>query len=264
MHSCSTTLIIALGMVSTIAGAGDNAMTNAPTMGFIDKTLTKDGGDVRYVLYVPRGYDAAQEWPLVVFLHGAGERGADGLLQSDVGIGRAIRRNPERFPCLVLMPQCPLEKFWDVMFDDIEKMMEVTRKDYRIDPARITLTGLSMGGYGTWIWGPNKLDVFAALMPICGGGDARDMKHLAPDSSVDQFGTVEDRVPKLATVPIWAFHGKKDDVVPPFRTQQMVKKVREAGGDVKYTEFPEDGHNSWDSAYGDPDTISWLLSQRHK
>jgi len=255
---------MALGMISTIAGAGDTAMNNTPATGFINKTLAKDGGEVRYVLYVPRGYDAAQEWPLVVFLHGAGERGADGLIQSDVGIGHAIRNNPERFPCLVLMPQCPLEKFWDVMFADIEKMMEVTRKDYRIDPARITLTGLSMGGYGTWIWGPNKLDVFAALMPICGGGDPRDMKHLAPDSSVNRFGTVEDRVPKLATVPIWAFHGKKDDVVPPFRTQQMVKKVKEAGGDVKYTEFPEDGHNSWDSAYGDPETIAWLLSRRHK
>ncbi len=264
MHLSQTALIVALGLFGTIVSAEDAAMNNPPATGFIDKTLTKDGATVRYVLYVPRGYDAAKEWPLVLFLHGAGERGSDGLIQSDVGIGHAIRKNPERFPCLVLMPQCPADKFWDVTFDNIEKMMEATRKDYRIDPARITMTGLSMGGYATWMWGPNKLDLFAALMPICGGGDPHDMKHLAPDADVDKFGTVEDRVPKLATVPIWAFHGKKDDVVPPFRTQQMVKLVRKAGGDVKYTEFPEDGHNSWDSAYGDSETIAWLLGQRHK
>jgi predicted peptidase len=163
------------------------------------------------------------------------------------------------------MPQCPTDKWWDAAFEDVEKMMDATRKEYRVDPARITLTGLSMGGYATWVWGPNKLDVFAALMPVCGGGDSRDMKHLvAGEMDVEKYGTVDERAPKLATVPIWAFHGKRDDVVPPFRTQQMVKKVKEAGGNVKYTEFPEDGHNSWDSTYGDPEVIAWLLSQRHK
>ncbi len=265
MHLSQTTLIIALGLFGTIASAEDAAMKTPPATGFLNKTLVKNDGNVPYVLYVPRSYDAAQEWPLVVFLHGAGERGSDGLIQSDVGIGHAIRNHPERFPCLVLMPQCPAEKWWDTAFDDIEKMMDATRKEYRVDPARITLTGLSMGGYATWVWGPNKLDVFAALMPVCGGGDPRDMKHLVTGEMVtEKYGTVEDRVPKLATVPIWAFHGKKDDVVPPFRTQQMVKLVRAAGGDVKYTEYPEDGHNSWDSTYGDPENIAWLLSQRHK
>jgi len=258
-----TALTLALGVTGALAGAEDAAVR--PATGFLNKTLAKDGGNVKYVLYVPGEYDAAKEWPLVVFLHGAGERGSDGLIQSDVGIGHAIRNHPDRFPCLVLMPQCPADMFWDSEFDNIEKMMDATRKEYRVDAARISLTGLSMGGYGTWIWGPNRLDLFAALMPICGGGDGRDMKHLAPGGmGVEKFGTVEDRVPKLAAVPIWAFHGKKDNVVPPFRTQQMVKLVKKAGGDVKYTEFPEDGHNSWDSAYGDPEAIAWLLSQRKK
>jgi predicted peptidase len=248
-----------------IAGAEDAAMNTPPATGFINKTLVKENGTMPYVLYVPRGYDAAREWPLVVFLHGAGERGSDGLIQSDVGIGHAIRKNPERFPCLVLMPQCPVDKFWDVMIGDIEKMMDAARGEYRVDPARITLTGLSMGGYATWMWGPNRLDLFAALMPICGGGDPRDLRHLiSVEMDVEKYGTAEERVPGLATVPIRAFHGKKDDVVPPFRSQQMVKMVKEAGGDVQYTEYPEDGHNSWDSTYGDPGNIAWLLSQRHK
>jgi len=155
-------------------------------------------------------------------------------------------------------------KYEDHMFKDIVGLMDRT---FRTIPHRRgrAIAGLSMGGYATWVWGPNRLDVFAALMPVCGGGDPRDMKHLVTgEMVVEKYGTVEDRVPKLATVPIWAFHGKKDDVVPPFRTQQMVKLVKNAGGDVKYTEFPEDGHNSWDSAYGDPENIAWLLSQRHK
>jgi len=260
-----TVAVLTLGLTGAVAGAEDAAMNTVTATGFIDKTLVKDGATVRYVLYVPRGYDAAREWPLVVFLHGAGERGSDGLIQSDVGMGHAIRKNPERFPCLVLMPQCPPDRFWDVMFDDIEKMMEATRKDYRVDSARISLTGLSMGGYATWLWGPNKLDVFAALMPVCGGGDPRDLKHLiSVEMDVDRYGTVQERLPKLATVPIWAFHGRKDDVVPPVRTRQMVEKVKEAGGDVKHTEYPEDGHNCWDSTYGDPENIAWLLGQRHK
>ncbi len=264
MRLLQTVIVATLGLMGAVAGAEDAAVKTDSATGFIDKTLVKDGGNVPYVLYVPRGYDSAREWPLVVFLHGAGERGSDGLIQSDVGLGHAIRKNPERFPCLVLMPQCPAEKFWDVVFDDIEKMMEATRKDYRVDAARITLTGLSMGAYATWLWGPSKLDTFAALMPICGGGDPRDMKHLGDQGPMERFGTLEERVAKLATVPIWAFHGKKDMTVPVFRTQQMVKKVKEAGGDVNYTEYPEDGHNSWDSAYGDPANIAWLLGQRHK
>ena len=262
MQLSHTTIMVTLGLMGAMAGAAQGA---APATGFVNKTLAGGGGEVKYVLYVPRDYDAAREWPLVVFLHGAGERGSDGLIQSDVGIGHAIRKNPERFPCLVLMPQCPADRFWESQFDNIEKMMDATRAEYRVDAARITLTGLSMGGYATWLWGPNKLDTFAALMPICGGGDPRDLKHLITvEMDVDRYGTVEDRLPKLATVPIWAFHGKKDDVVPPFRTRQMVKKVKEAGGDVEYTEFPEDGHNSWDSAYGDPGAIAWLLNQRRK
>ena len=230
--------------------------------GFINKTLSEDAAVQRYAVYVPHDYTPDREWPLIVFLHGAGERGNDGLKQTDVGIGRSIRFHPDWYPAIVLFPQCPEEAFWDVMLDELDEMIARTREEYRIDGSRITLTGLSMGGYGTWIWGATKTDLFAALMPICGGGNPLDMDHLTKGSIPECFGALPERVERLATVPIWAFHGGKDTVVPPLRTKQMVRLVEEAGGSVKYTEYPEAGHNSWDQAYGEEKAIGWLLKQR--
>ena len=234
----------------------------AAATGFLNEAVTVDGTEHRYVLYVPRDYAADRAWPLVVFLHGAGERGADGLKQSDVGIGRAIRLNPERFPCLVLMPQCPEEHFWDSMIPAIEAMMEKAKAAYTVDVKRVTLTGLSMGGYGAWIWGPVKKDVFAAFMPICGGGSFADIRRFCPKAGEDVFPSMEERGKLLADRPVWAFHGKDDDVVPPFRTRQMVRAVEKAGGKPRLTEYPGTGHNSWDQAYGDPEAVAWLLAQK--
>ncbi len=212
--------------------------------GFINKTMTARGHERAYVVYVPRGYTPDKAWPLIMFLHGAGERGDDGLLQSEVGIGRAIRRHEEWFPCIVIMPQCPKEVWWDKTFEDIDTALADTLKAYTIDPKRVYLTGLSMGGYGTWMLGPDRLDTYAALIPICGGGKTEDAA-------------------KLAKVPIWAFHGADDSTVPVKASREMIEAIKKAGGTIKYTEFPGVQHNSWDHAYDDPDTIKWLLKQ-HK
>jgi predicted peptidase len=222
--------------------------------GFINKTMTVDGQERRYVVYVPHDYDSDKPWPLVMFLHGAGERGDDGLIQTAVGIGNAIRRNPERFPCLVVMPQCPKEGWWSddgtkwaeelkAATTDIDVALAATGKEYNVDPARIYLTGLSMGGYGTWVYGAKHTDTYAAFMPICGGGRPEDAKA-------------------LAKAPIRAFHGTKDSVVPVDRSREMVAAVKQAGGDVELTEYPDTDHNSWDQAYGDAAAIAWLLKQR--
>ncbi len=233
------------------------------TTGFINKTLANAKTTWRYVVYVPHEYTPEKEWPLIVFLHGAGERGDDGLKQTQVGIGAAIRLNPERFPAIVIFPQCPDGGFWDLILDPMETAIQQARADYRIDEKRIYLTGLSMGGYGTWIWGAVKADTFAALLPICGGGDVPQIEKLLDRKLTHDFGGMEERVKKLATLPIWAFHGAKDPVVPPASSQQMVELVKKAGGNVKYTEFPHAEHNSWDDAYQDEDAIKWLLKQ-HK
>ncbi len=222
--------------------AGEDSVVHGAT-GFINKTVNVDGRAAQYVVYVPRDYDPAKAWPLVLFLHGAGERGNDGLAQSEVGLGRAIRLAPDRFPCVVVMPQCPKDIWWDEATDIIAATLDATLSQYSIDRDRVYLTGLSMGGFGTWQYGARHADTFAALMPICGGGHPEDA------------GT-------LATVPIWAFHGAKDSVVKVDETRRMVDAVKQAGGLVRYTEYPDLDHNSWDAAYGDAEAIRWLLAQR--
>lgn len=248
------TAVCALGVSAGCATNGGSAMTSAKAApphsdigasGFLNKSMVVDGVTRYYVVYVPREYTPKKAWPLVVFLHGAGERGDDGLQQSDVGIGRAIRFHPERFPCVVVMPQCPKGVWWDAVEGHIDAAMAAVLDEYVIDPDRVYLTGLSMGGFGTWGYGAKRVDTFAALLPICGGG-------------------LQDDAEALATVPIWAFHGGADKTVPPGASREMVEVVTKAGGNVEYTEYPKVGHNSWDKAYGDAKAIKWLLKQRKK
>lgn len=238
-----------------------SSLTERLSTGFLNKCIEVEGEPFRYVVYVPYEYDESKAWPMIVFLHGAGERGSDGLIQTEVGIGTALRRYPGRYPAIVLMPQCPGGAFFDQIVPAMEAAIEKTREEYRIDDKRIYLTGLSMGGYGTWLWGALRTDLFAALMPICGGGDIEEILRLADRNAGYDFGTLEDCVQALAKIPIWAFHGADDEAVPPEKSRQMVELVRAAGGDAQYTEFPETGHNSWDKAYAHRKAIQWLFSQ---
>lgn len=218
--------------------------------GFVNMTTRADGESQPAVLFVPAGYDPSHEWPLIVFLHGMGERGSDGLKQTEVGIGRAIRLNPERFPALVLMPQCSIQTTWSGHgsnkvadpFLHIDDGIAQVMDRYNVDEDRVSLTGLSMGGFGTFAYGAARIDTFSAFMPVCGGGNP----------SV---------APTLAKRPMQVFHGGADSVVPPERSRVMVEAIKQAGGDVRYTEYPGVGHNSWDKAYGDADAIAWLLAQ---
>jgi len=243
-------LAIVLSLAALLVGCAANRMKGAPVRhdpsatGFVNRTMDVDGVERRYVVYVPHDYRPDSEWPLIMFLHGIGERGDDGLFQSEVGIGRAIRRHAHWFPCLVVMPQCPEDALWGKAADHIDEALAKTRDEYNVDPERIYLTGLSMGGFGTWAYGAQRLDVFAALMPICGGGRTEDAEA-------------------LAKVPIRVFHGAEDKTVPPALSRRMVEAIKRAGGDIKYTEFPGVNHNSWDPAYEDRTNIKWLLRQ-HK
>ncbi len=231
--------------------------------GFIGKSISSAGGkDRNYAVHVPEGYTPDRAWPLIVFLHGAGERGDDGAAQTRAGIGPAIVKNPERFPAIVLLPQCPEGTEWSSQLDALEAQLEATRGEYNIDPKRIYLTGISMGGYGTWQWGAIKTDTFAALVPICGGGDPGDIQALLKVPGGNPFGSHASRVRALAKVPIWAFHGGSDSVVPPERSRSMVAAVKAAGGNIQYTELEGVDHNSWDPAYQSEDTIVWLLKQK--
>ena len=221
----------------------ENAAHAPVVTGLSTKSMTVGDQELKYGVYVPSDYDAKKKWPLIIFLHGMGERGDDGVLQTQVGIGPAIQKNPERFPCVVVMPQCPKSSVWNDRHDIIAEASARSLADYNIDESRIVLTGLSMGGYGTWSYGAAHVKMFAALLPVCGGGMPED-------------------APTLAKVPIRVYHGGADGVVKPELSRAMADAIKKAGGDIAYTEYPGVGHNSWDLTYGDPKVIEWMLAQK--
>ncbi len=195
---------------------------------------------LKYWLYLPPDYDQQDEWPLVVFLHGAGERGDD-LEQLKVHGPPKLIAAGQSFPFVMVAPQCPRGFSWQG-----EPVAELTRRiasDLKIDRQRIYLTGLSMGGFGTWDAAVKFPDLYAAIMPICGGGDP-------------------ERVGAISGLPTWVFHGAKDNAVPLARSEVMVDALKAAGGNVKFTVYPEAGHDSWTETYANPAVFQWLLEQR--
>lgn len=195
-----------------------------------------------YMLFLPRDYgrDKARKWPLILFLHGAGERGNDLEKVKIHGIPLVAEKNPD-FPFIVVAPQCPADGWWSnnvliALLDDIQKR-------YQTDPDRVYLTGLSMGGFGTWTLATEYPGRFAAIAPICGGGNAL----LAW---------------RLRNIPIWAFHGAKDKVVPVALSENMVKAVNASGGNARLTVYPNATHNSWTRTYDTPDLYAWFLAQK--
>ncbi len=239
-------VVLACGCHNAWRDSGGERMSAKVETGFVAKEIELDGKSYKYMVYVPEDYDAGKSWPAILFMHGAGERGSDGVKQSTVGIGKAIRNNPERFPCIVIMPQCPEASFWEGPVQELALgTLDAAIGEYNIDDDRIVLTGLSLGGFGTWSIGSRCAERFCALVPICGGGIPTDGE-------------------RYAKTPIWCFHGSADPVVPVKRSQEMVQMIRAAGGNVEYTELEGVGHNSWDPAYGNPELIEWMLKQRRR
>jgi predicted peptidase len=233
--------------------------------GFLDRTLTLAGNRYKYQVFVPASWSKAARWPVVLFLHGAGERGEDGLLQTEVGIGRAIRRSVDRFPCVVVLPQCRKNRWWTEpeMESVALKALQASVKEFNGDGARIYLTGISMGGYGTWSITRNHPGKFAALAVICGG--IKPPPSIRIDSAKitgTEGDAYAETASKVGSTPVWVFHGDADPAVPVEESRRMVEAIKAAGGNVKYTEYPGVGHNSWDAAYGDRELISWLLAQK--
>jgi len=222
----------------------DRAESTPPARGFLYKELALDGETHAYSVFVPPQYTPEKSWPVIVFLHGSGERGRDGFLQTDVGIGRAIRRNPERCPAIVVMPQCPPERSWTgKMVHLVLQCVARTSQEYKLDPQRMYLTGLSLGGAGTWHIGARMSGQFAALAPICGFGTPTEAKS-------------------AAKIPIWCFHGAADEHVPVQRSREMIDAIRAAGGNPRYTEYPTGSHNVWDRVYQDAEFWRWLFQQK--
>jgi predicted peptidase len=236
----------------------------AAETGFLDREVTLAGETHRYQVYVPRDYTADRDWPVIVFLHGAGESGANGLTQTLIGLPAAVRRNPERFPAILVLPQSSPTRQWinPVEQDHVLASLDRTMKEFRSDPRRVYLTGLSKGGYGTWYLAARAPERFAAIVPICGGVTLpqRALERLGAKAS--DFPSPADIAKKLGSLPVWAFHGGADATVPPERSREAVEALKAEGGSVKYTEYEGVGHNSWDKAYAEPDLAPWLFAQK--
>jgi len=206
----------------------------------------------RYALYVPPGYDPGRAWPLVVSLNGSGECGTDGEKPTHVGLGPALRAHPERWPCLVVFPQKPREdEEWEEREGLVLAALDSVQREFRVDPDRVALTGISQGGHGTWLIGARHAARWSCLAPVCGYGRAQ---------------TIARRVARL---PVWAFHGLRDDVVDPRDTQKIVEGIRAERGRLgldpaaaRMTLYPEANHDSWDPAYAEAELPGWLLGQR--
>jgi predicted peptidase len=229
--------------------------------GFLDRTVTVSGKVYKYQVFVPDNWASSKKRPIILFLHGAGERGEDGLAQTEVGIGRAIRLDRSRFPAVVVMPQCLKEHWWTQSpMDDVAiKSLEAATKEFHGDTQRTYLTGLSMGGYGTWYLAAKYPGRFAALVPICGGVLMPDVSRKQPPDDLKPYADAAKKVG--GSTPVWIFHGGADSVVPVEESRRMNDAMKALGGEVHYTEYPGVNHNSWDKAYAEPELFTWMLSK---
>ncbi len=199
-----------------------------------------------YLLYLPEGYEPAGSepegpaWPLVLFLHGAGERGDDLARVAVHGPPRRVREG-ESFPFILASPQLPAGQYWNPGL--LHALLDDLAGRYRVDEDRVYVTGLSLGGFGTWALAASRPERFAAIAPVCGGGDPT-------------------AVCGIGRLPVWAFHGAEDTVVPVERSEELVDALGACGGDVRFTVYPEAGHDAWTETYADPALYAWLLAHR--
>ena len=245
--------LAALGCLAALAFAATGiAADKAPvqTVQKFEKQIT--AGDqtktveMSYLLYLPEGYDkqakpATKQWPLVLFLHGAGERGDDINKVKIHGPPKLVEQG-KTFPFILVSPQCSTKSWWQT--DTLKALLDDVTAKYAVDKDRVYVTGLSMGGFATWALGCEQPDRFAALVPICGGGDPK-------------------KADKLKDIPIRVYHGGKDGTVPLKKSQEMVDAIKAAGGkNIELIVDPEAGHDSWTKAYDDPGLYTWLLEQK--
>jgi len=201
-----------------------------------------DNPPYNYLLFTPANYEKQDKWPLIVFLHGSGERGDDLELVKTHGPPKIVEGKPD-FEFLVVSPQVPDRTRWDP--EKIEQLIDQVSKALKVDTDRVYLTGLSLGGYGTWSTAAKYPERFAAIVPICGVGD--------PESAE-----------AIKSVPCWVFHGAKDQAVPLARSEEMVEALKNAGGQPKFTVYPDADHDSWTESYNNSELYKWLLQQRRK
>ena len=240
---CVWLVVLGFAVVAGRANAADDGKR-----GFIEKVYKDDAGEHKYVVFVPRNYSPVKSSPVILFLHGAGERGTDGRAPLNVGLGALVKAREATFPAIVVFPQCENTRGrvlhgWMAGTDDADralKILEQVEQDYRTDPKRRILTGWSMGGFGAWSIAASDPSRWSALAPIAGGGQA-------------------EWAEKLKDLPIWAWHGDDDHAVLVNRSREMVEALKTAGAAPRFNEIVGGDHESWRVAYADDRLIAWML-----
>ena len=246
------------------------AATNAQhETGFLNRSVRIGGVEYRYQVYVPRTYSDTAAWPVILALHGSGERGADGLLQTQVGLAAAIRRYTDRYPAIVVFPQSPLtsDGWRGAPAEAALAALDSTQSEFKTDSSRVYLTGLSMGGNGVWYLAYHHPERFAALVVACAFVNPIKTSsgvNYTPIGSASGDQAFEEIAQRIRKLPIWLFHGDVDPVAPVEESRRMVAALRRVGNAARYTELTGVGHNAWDPAYENPDLPVWLLAQRRK
>lgn len=236
--------MVALALAALVAAAAP-ADDKQPAPAQQEKSFEKEitvKVKLNYLLFLPEGYDKAEKpWPMILFLHGAGESGDDLKKVKTHGPPKIVETKKD-FPFVVVSPQSP-GLGWNV--PALAALVDEVTSKYRVDKDRVYLTGLSMGGFGTWSLAAAHPEKFAAIVPICGRGNTADAK-------------------KLKDMPTWVFHGAKDQTVRLQQSEVMVNAIKEAGGNPKFTIYPDAGHDSWTETYNNPELYKWLLEQKRK
>lgn len=241
-----------LGVWTIGAGAVEAAPESARTTGrFEIQEVQHAGRTHRFAVWLPPGYARDRRWPAIVFLHGAGECGDDPWAPTRIGLGPAMQARPERWPFVVVFPQKPrADQEWEELEDLV---LEITKREVRklrLDESHVALAGMSQGGHGVWMIGARHPERWSCLVPVCGYGRARSV------------------APRAARLPVWAFHGLRDDLVNPDDTRNITAALREErarlGLDstgVRVTLYPNANHNSWDPAFAEDALPGWIAAQ---
>ena len=237
-----------IGVVSVFAvSAVCTLYAGEEKTGFIRKVHKGKDSDAKYIVFVPPAYKADKDYPVILFLHGAGSTGDDGEKQVKGGLAKAIRDKKKDFPFIVVFPQAH-QKGWGAKGESAKRALAIldeVMKDYKTDKKRVYLTGLSMSGFGTWSLAAAFPERWAAIAPICGGGDPKTAA-------------------KIKDIPCWCFHGDADPTVKVERSREMIKALKDAGGSPRYDEYPGVNHNSWDKAYATAELYTWFLKHATK
>lgn len=263
--SIRNTLVVVLAalVVSGCAFSGCSRRSQ-----FLEREVTLGDHTYKYRVWLPHHYTKLHQWPVILYLHGSAERGSDNDRQVSTGLAPALERYGERYKAIVVFPQCDSGREW---YGESELMvqaeLEAAIREFHGDSRRVFLTGISMGGAGTWYMARHNRE-WAALVPIAAEVSRHSDDPFPSDPPPDIARIVGSRDPyatlaaQIGRTPVWAFHGAHDDVVPVTETRLMVAALKQAGGNVRYTEYPNGEHDVWDDAYADAAMVHWMLQQK--